>query len=213
MSKSVVRCRCGHQILAKEVLRTDLYERSSGRDYVYVKFRCARCKRLGQIFIAESRWDWSVLESARNELNDAERDRFLDETPISSLECINFRQQLADVFSLAQLQNLALPTPGKPQKGDDEAAPHPTHDADPMAELEVEEKNSQLQDRQAKEIREREARERDKERRGLRNIVDRGNPDRGTPERGEDKSAIKKPGSNLPGSSGGEGADDAPSKT
>ena len=199
MSKSVVRCRCGHQILAKEVLRTDLYERSSGRDYVYVKFRCARCKRLGQIFIAESRWDWSVLESARNELNDAERDRFLDETPISSLECINFRQQLTDVFSLAQLQNLELPAPVKPPKSGDDSTLRAACDSAPIAESELEEKNSQLQDRQARETREREAKERDKEHRGLRNIV----------ERDEDKSPIKKPGSNLPG---GESVDDAPPK-
>ncbi|MDF2439790.1 MAG: hypothetical protein JWN98_774 [Abditibacteriota bacterium] len=209
MSKSVVRCRCGHQILAKEVLRTDLYERSAGRDYVYVKFRCTRCKRLGQIFIAENKWDWSVLDPSRNELNDAERDRFLDETPISSLECINFRQQLADVFSLAQLQKLVAPVAETSTKLEDKAQ------AEPAIE-DSEDRSPELQER---EIREREIREREvKEHRGLRNIGDRANSDRNSPERivperGEDKSAINKPGSNAPGSSLGDDADDAASKS
>ena len=203
MSKSVVRCRCGHQILAKEVLRTDLYERSAGRDYVYVKFRCARCKRLGQIFIAENKWDWSVLDPSRNELNDAERDRFLNETPISSLECINFRQQLADVFSLTQLQTLVTPVAGNTSNPD-------------VAEVSPSQATSAQggEEPDAKEIREREAKEREiKERRGLRNISERGTPDRGTSERGEDKSGRNKPGSNSPGFSVGDDADEAPSKS
>jgi DNA-directed RNA polymerase subunit RPC12/RpoP len=74
MSKPIVRCRCGHQVLAKEVLRTDLYERraseGSSREYVYVKYRCQRCKRMGEAFVPESRWDRSILEPAQNEMND-----------------------------------------------------------------------------------------------------------------------------------------------
>ena len=191
MNKSVVRCRCGHQILAKEVLRTDLYERSSGRDYVYVKFRCARCKRLGQIFIAENRWDWSVLEATRSDLNEAERDRFLDESPISSLECINFRRQMADIFSLDQLQSLVAPVAGKTETGTaDEIVA-----SDGPAGHESDAKEREM-----------------KEHRGLRNLGERTNPERNASERGEDKNARKKPESNLPGTSSGDCADDTPSK-
>ena len=98
MNKSIVRCRCGHQVLAKEVLRTDLYERraseGSGREYVYVKFRCRRCKRMGEAFVAENRWDWSILEADHNELSESERDNFLDSTPISSEEILDFHRLL-----------------------------------------------------------------------------------------------------------------------
>jgi hypothetical protein len=56
-------------VLAKEVLRTDLYERraseGSSREYVYVKYRCQRCKRMGEAFVPESRWDRSILEPAQ----------------------------------------------------------------------------------------------------------------------------------------------------
>jgi hypothetical protein len=90
-------------VLAKEVLRTDLYERSMGREYVYVKFRCQRCKRMGEAFVAENRWDWSMLEPAHNEMSDAERDRFLDAEAISSEEVLDFHRQLADLKSLPEL--------------------------------------------------------------------------------------------------------------
>jgi DNA-directed RNA polymerase subunit RPC12/RpoP len=111
MSKPIVRCRCGHQVLAKEVLRTDLYERraseGSSREYVYVKYRCQRCKRMGEAFVPESRWDRSVLEPAPNEMNDTERDQFLDESPISDDEVLDFHQRLQALSNLNDLNGSA----------------------------------------------------------------------------------------------------------
>lgn len=106
MNKTIVRCRCGHQVLSKEVLRTDLYERrapgDAGREYVYVKYRCRRCKRMGEAFVAESRWDWAMLEAEPNEMNENERDRFLDEEPITQEELLDFHRDLQN-FSLSDL--------------------------------------------------------------------------------------------------------------
>ncbi|HEX8238040.1 MAG TPA: hypothetical protein VF600_19020 [Abditibacteriaceae bacterium] len=107
MSKPIVRCRCGHQVLAREVLRTDLYERraseGSSREYVYVKYRCQRCKRMGEAFVPENRWDRSILEPAQNEMNDNERDQFLDEAPISDDEILDFHQHLQALCNLNDL--------------------------------------------------------------------------------------------------------------
>jgi DNA-directed RNA polymerase subunit RPC12/RpoP len=105
INKTIVRCRCGHQVLAKEVLRTDLYERALGREYVYVKYRCRRCKRIGEAFVAESRWDWSILEPAHNEMSDSERDQFLDEDAISTEEVLEFHRRLEDMGDLQQLRD------------------------------------------------------------------------------------------------------------
>jgi len=104
MNKIVVRCRCGHQVLAREVLRTDLYERAMGLEYVYVKFRCRRCKRMGEAFVAESRWDWSILEPAHNEMSEVERDQFLDEDAISAEEVLDFHRRLESADSWRDLQ-------------------------------------------------------------------------------------------------------------
>lgn len=109
MNKAIVRCHCGHQVLAKEVLRTDLYERASGREYVYVKFRCRRCKRMGEAFVAENRWDWSVLEPARNEMTEIERDLFLDRAPISELEVLEFESDLRAIICVSELSQSQSP--------------------------------------------------------------------------------------------------------
>lgn len=103
MTRPIVRCRCGHRVLAKEVLRTDLYERPSGREYVYVKYRCKRCKRLGETFVAESRWDWRIFEAARNEMSEAETEVFSDQAPISAEEILAFHCQLAEVEQASDL--------------------------------------------------------------------------------------------------------------
>ena len=84
-------------------MRTDLYEREPGRTYVYVKFRCRRCKRMGQTFVPEARWDWSFLEPARDELSDAERDRLLDAGPISDAELLDFHFRLKHAAHLTDL--------------------------------------------------------------------------------------------------------------
>lgn len=106
MKKALVRCRCGHQVLAREVLRTDLYERSMGREYVYVKFRCKRCKRMGEAFVAENRWDWSILEPAPGEMNAEERDRFLDAEEISDADVEELHRQLEALSDLKELEQL-----------------------------------------------------------------------------------------------------------
>ncbi len=110
-------------------MRTDLYEREPGRAYIYVKFRCRRCKRMGQTFVPEERWDWSFLEPARDELSDVERDRLQDAGPISEAEIINFRLRLKDFAQLSQLTGEVAPpaaTPAsevaKPEAGEPKAS-------------------------------------------------------------------------------------------
>jgi DNA-directed RNA polymerase subunit RPC12/RpoP len=117
MTRPTVRCRCGHRVLAKEVLRTDLYERPSGREYVYVKYRCKRCKRLGETFVAESRWDWRIFEASRSELSEAESESFASQSPISEDEVLAFHQQLE---AIEQTWDLAG---GKPVEEDSPASP------------------------------------------------------------------------------------------
>lgn len=127
-NNAIVRCRCGHQVLAKEVLRTDLYERSMGREYVYVKYRCRRCKRMGEAFVAESRWDWSILEAAHNEMSDSERDQFLDADAISAEEVLDFHRQLEDVNSYIELQKLTPIEKAETEKTEAELAAEDTQD-------------------------------------------------------------------------------------
>ena len=114
MNQNVIRCRCGHRVLGREVLRTEFYERRTPasdpflgelvREYVYVKFRCKRCKRMGENFIPDSKWNWKMLEPDHNELNDIERDFFLDEEPLSTQDIVDLHNQLEKVSTFGDLQ-------------------------------------------------------------------------------------------------------------
>jgi DNA-directed RNA polymerase subunit RPC12/RpoP len=129
MTRPTVRCRCGHRVLAKEVLRTDLYERPSGREYVYVKYRCKRCKRLGETFVAESRWDWRIFEASRTEMSEAESEVFSEQAPISAEEILNFHCQLAEIDKASELGNSQAPDIAEAAGTD--AAPKPSSEAAP----------------------------------------------------------------------------------
>jgi hypothetical protein len=96
-------------VLAKEVLRTDLYERPSGRNYIYVKFRCKRCKRMGETFVAENRWDWSIFEPNRNEMSERERDQFAGRAPVTVTEILDFHRHLQ---TLDRMEDTSAASPG-----------------------------------------------------------------------------------------------------
>jgi len=114
MSKQEVKCRCcGHRILAREIMRTDLYERAPGQNYVYVKFRCRRCKRLGQTFVPEARWDWTLLEPARDELSETERERLFNTEPISETELLDFSVTLKNLSGITDLNREIVGSEGE----------------------------------------------------------------------------------------------------
>ena len=103
MNPNIVRCRCGHQVLGREVLRTESCEKASGEQVVYVKYRCRRCKKIGEAFIAHHEWNPAIFEAPANEMGAAERDRFIDEGAISSGDVISFHRALQKANFLSDL--------------------------------------------------------------------------------------------------------------
>lgn len=93
----MVKCRCGRRIVAREVLQTGLYVRSSAQSYVYIKYRCSRCKQLGEQMIDEEEWDWSVLNEEKNEMSDQERRNFATIPNISADNLLDFHTELQKV--------------------------------------------------------------------------------------------------------------------
>ncbi len=92
--KTIVRCRCGHRISSRDVLRTDLYGRTIPPNYIWIKYRCSRCKQMGESFVAEESFDMSLLQKDKRELTELERDKFAEAEAISADELLDFRRQL-----------------------------------------------------------------------------------------------------------------------
>lgn len=103
MSNPIVRCRCGHQVLEREVLRTQSCEKASGAEVIYIKYRCRRCKKIGEAFIPHEEFCPEIFAAPRNEMAVEERDRFLDEGAINSGDVISFHRALQKVGTLSDL--------------------------------------------------------------------------------------------------------------
>ena len=103
-AKVAIRCSCGHRISAKEVLRHGIFMHRYRPLYAYVRYRCSRCKRLGEKLIDYELWDQSVLREPSAELTEEERTRFQQMGKISSDEVIEF------VVALRQLKTLDVAT-------------------------------------------------------------------------------------------------------
>ena len=98
-----VRCHCGQRIVAKDVLQRSWYVRVFGPSFMYLKFRCSRCKRLGEKFIEQDKWDDTILRDIPSELSIDEKKRFDKMGAISIDEEIDFHFELDRTDSLAQL--------------------------------------------------------------------------------------------------------------
>lgn len=105
--KTLVKCNCGQRIVAKDVMQTGYYLRLSGPNFVYVKFRCSRCKKLGEQFVKQEDWEGGILRDVPNELSDHERQRFGRLGPISVNEVIEAHFLMETSPSLGALMSEA----------------------------------------------------------------------------------------------------------
>lgn len=110
--KPIIKCNCGQRIVAKDVLQTGHYLRLFGPSFVYVKFRCSRCKKLGEQFVEQDKWDETVLRDVPSEQTPEERKRFQSLGQIDMDEVIDFH------FALDELKSLEPVSPQQATKED-----------------------------------------------------------------------------------------------
>jgi DNA-directed RNA polymerase subunit RPC12/RpoP len=98
--KSAIKCNCGQRIIAKDVMQTGYYLRLFGPSFVYVKFRCSRCKKLGEQFVKQEEWEDGILRDIPSEKTSSERAAFEAMGPIDIHEAIEAHFRLDDLTSL-----------------------------------------------------------------------------------------------------------------
>jgi hypothetical protein len=101
--REIVTCNCGNQIGTKEILQTSLYLSLLGPSFVYVRFRCGRCKRVGEQLVREEKWNQGMLRPDAPSLSAEERKKFDDLGPITPAEKIDFH------YALEHLEAGSLP--------------------------------------------------------------------------------------------------------
>lgn len=102
--KSMIKCNCGQRILVKDVMQTGYYLRLFGPSFVYVKFRCSRCKKLGEQFVKQEEWEDGILHDVPTEITPEEKQRFSEMGAIGVHECIDAHFELEKIGSLRKLR-------------------------------------------------------------------------------------------------------------
>lgn len=108
--KSTIKCNCNQRILAKDVMQTGYYLRLFGPSFVYVKYRCSRCKKLGEQFVKQDEWEDGILNDAPSEMSPDENRKFKGMGKIDIHECIDAHFELEKISSLSELCETAEET-------------------------------------------------------------------------------------------------------
>jgi len=102
--KAVIKCSCGQRIVTKDVTQTGFFVKMAGPSFIYVKYRCPRCRKLGEDFIEQVHWDPRILQESISEVGAREKARFESLGPITMDEVVNFHYRLEEMRSIDSSQ-------------------------------------------------------------------------------------------------------------
>lgn len=92
-----IKCHCGHTITRKDILQKGHFLRVFGPGFIYLKYRCSHCKRLGECFVAREDWRDETRSHPTEELTWEERERLDSLGAISIDEAEEFHQELSRI--------------------------------------------------------------------------------------------------------------------
>ena len=102
--KTSLKCHCGQRVLRRDVMQQGYYMRQFGPSYVYIKFRCSRCKKLGEHFVKQEEWEDGLLQEITTEVGDTERSRFSKLGTITLDEMKHFHRALETLDIIPDFQ-------------------------------------------------------------------------------------------------------------
>ena len=107
--KTSLKCQCGQRIIRRDVMQQGYYVRQMGPSFVYIKYRCSRCKKLGEHYVKQDEWEDNLLQENSTEVTMTERDRFTELGAITLNEMKEFH------FTLESLDK--IPDPMREESG------------------------------------------------------------------------------------------------
>lgn len=84
-------------------MQQGIYMRQAGPNYVYIKYRCSRCKKLGELYVKHEEWQDSLLHEHTSEQTQDERQRFTQLGAITLAEMRRFHHALEDMNAFPDL--------------------------------------------------------------------------------------------------------------
>jgi hypothetical protein len=101
--KTSLKCHCGQRVLRRDVMQQGYYMRQQGPSYVYIKYRCSRCKKLGEHFVKQEEWEDGLLNDHMTEMSNTERSQFAHLGDITLEEMREFHRSLDRLDSIPNL--------------------------------------------------------------------------------------------------------------
>jgi phage FluMu protein Com len=74
--------------------------RRSGPSFIYIKYRCSRCKKLDELFVRQEEWEDGLLHEITTDITEPERQRFAALGSITLDEMREFHHQLENLNTL-----------------------------------------------------------------------------------------------------------------
>jgi phage FluMu protein Com len=101
--KTSLKCHCGQRILRRDVMQQGYYVKQLGPSYVYIKYRCSRCKKLGEHFVKQEEWEEGMLHDVNTETSEGERGHFSKLGSITLEEMREFHHALENLSVIPNL--------------------------------------------------------------------------------------------------------------
>lgn len=101
--KTSLKCHCGQRILRRDVMHRGYWVKQLGPSYVYIKYRCSRCKKLGEHFVKQEEWEEGLLQENSNDISESERSRFSKMGTITLDEMRDFHHALDNLDVIPNL--------------------------------------------------------------------------------------------------------------
>ena len=116
--KTSLKCHCGQRVLRRDVMQQGYYMRQYGPSYVYIKYRCSRCKKLGEHFVKQEEWEESVLADQPTEMTMVEKTKLADLGSITLDEMRDFHRALDQLDTLPDFADRSAEKPGGSEPND-----------------------------------------------------------------------------------------------
>ncbi len=84
-------------------MQQGFYVRRFGPSFVYLKFRCSRCKKLGEHYVKQEDWDAGMLKDGALEISGSEKVQFESMGKITIDEMISFHYELENLEGLEKI--------------------------------------------------------------------------------------------------------------
>lgn len=94
-TRLIIRCSsCGKRIFQRNILQVSFYFRLSGQSIVSIKYKCPRCRKVGEYLVEEKKWNASLLLASKGEFTMEELEKFSRMEKITPDEVLDFHLQL-----------------------------------------------------------------------------------------------------------------------